>query len=229
MLPALTDANRQLREWIMQQASTREHGTTREQPLARFAIAKPLLTTLPDVAPAQAVWSEVKVHTDGHIVYKKALYSVPFTLVGKSLRLKSTETVVQPFHQHELIATHPRLRTAGERHAVRDLQPPTAQAGLEHDPQWCLVCAKEVESSCHALVNLRGAQGIVRMRERFGDQRLDAACERALSFASSKYRTVKTIPAKRLDSQSTAAAAQTSTAPADIHLNDGRFGRNLHC
>jgi len=234
----LTDANRQLREWIMQQASTREHGTTREQPLARFAIEKPLLTTLPDVAPVLAVWSEVKVHTDGHVVYKKALYSVPFTLVGKSLWLKSTDTVVQLFHQHELIATHPRLRKAGDRHTVRDHQPPAAQAWLEHDPQWCLARAKEIGPSCHALVlamfndtvlvNLRGAQGVVRMREKFGDQRLNAACERALAFASPKYRTVKTILDKGLDSQPTAASAQTSTAPADTYLNGGRFGRDLH-
>jgi transposase len=234
----LTDANRQLREWIMQQASTREHGTTREQPLAHFAIEKPLLTTLPDVAPVLAVWSEVKVHTDGHIVYRRALYSVPFTLVGKSLWLKSTDTVVQLFHQHELIATHPRLRKAGDRHQVRDHQPPAAQAWLEHDPQWCLARAREIGPSCHALVlamfndtvlvNLRGAQGIVRMREKFGDQRLDAACERALAFASPKYRTVKTILDKGLDSQPAAAAAQTSTAPADTYLNGGRFGRDLH-
>ncbi|MCC8396832.1 hypothetical protein LJ656_30025 [Paraburkholderia sp. MMS20-SJTR3] len=52
----LPDANRQLREWIMQEASAREHGTTREQPLTRFAIEKPLLTALPDVPPALAAW-----------------------------------------------------------------------------------------------------------------------------------------------------------------------------
>lgn len=102
---------------------------------ARFAIEKPLLTTLSDVAPVLAVWSEVKVDTDGHID-KKALYSVPSMLVGKNLWLKSTDTVVQLFHQHELVATHPRLRKPDDRHTVRDHQPPTAQAWLEHDPQW---------------------------------------------------------------------------------------------
>ncbi|CAD6561126.1 hypothetical protein LMG28727_07349 [Paraburkholderia kirstenboschensis] len=111
------------------------------------------------------------MHTDGHVVYRKALYSVPFTLVGESLWLRSTDTVVQLFHQHELIATHPRLRKAGERHTVRDHQPPAAQAWLEHDRQWCLARAKEIGLSCPALVvamfndtvlvNLRGAQGIV--------------------------------------------------------------------
>ncbi|MGF6978233.1 transposase [Paraburkholderia sp. JPY465] len=231
----LADANRQLRDWVMQQAGTREHGTTREQPLARFAIEKPLLAGLPDVPPVLAVWCEVKVHTDGHVVYRKALYSVPFTLVGKQLWLKATDTVVQVFHRHELVATHPRLRTPGDRHTVRDHQPPEAQAWLEHDPQWCLARAKDIGPACHALVlamfndkvlvNLRGAQGVVRLREKVGDQRLEAACERALVFASPRYRTVKTILDKGLDSQPTAAPAPTS---ADTYLNGGRFGRDLH-
>ncbi|MGF6759676.1 transposase [Paraburkholderia sp. GAS42] len=233
----LTDANRQLRDWVMQQAGTREHGTTREQPLTRFAIERPLLTRLPDVPPVLAVWSEVKVHTDGHVVYKNVLYSVPFTLVGKQLWLKATDTVVQLFHRHELVATHARKRKPGDRSTVRDHQPPEAQAWLEHDPQWCLARAKEIGPACHAvilalfndkvLVNLRGAQGIVRLREKVGDARLNAACERALTFASPKYRTVKTILDKGLDSQPAAVPAQTP-APADTYLTGGRFGRDLH-
>jgi transposase len=231
----LADANRQLREWIMQQAGVRDHGTTHEQPLTRFAIERPLLTRLPDVPPVLAVWSEVKVHTDGHVVYKKALYSVPFTLVGKQLWLKVTDTIVQAFHRHELVATHPRLRKPGDRHTVRDHQPPEAQAWLEHDPQWCLSRAKEIGPACHAVIlamfnntvleNLRGAQGIVRLREKVGDQRLNAACERALAFSSPQYRTIKTILDKGLDSE--AAAPSTTTAPTDTYLNGGRFGRDL--
>jgi hypothetical protein len=77
------------------------------------------------------------------------------------------------------------------------------------------------------LVNLRGAQGVVRLREKVGDQRLEAACERALVFGSPKYRTVKTILDKGLDSQPTAGPA-APPAPADTYLNGGRFGRDLH-
>ncbi|CAD6563407.1 hypothetical protein LMG24235_08651 [Paraburkholderia sabiae] len=177
------------------------------------------------------------MHTDGHVVYKKALYSVPFPLVGKQLWLKATDTVVQVFHRHERVATHPRLRKPGDRHTVRDHQPPETQAWLEHDPQWCLARAKDIGPACHALVlamfndkllvNLRGAQGVVRLREKVGDQWLEAACERALVFASPKYRTVKTIVDEGLDSQPTAAPAPTP-APADTYLNGGRFGRGLH-
>ncbi len=64
---------------------------------------------------------------------------------------------------------------------------PAAQAWLEHDPQWCLTRAREIGPACLAvalalfndqvLVNLRGVQGILRLREKVGDQRLNAACE----------------------------------------------------
>ncbi|WP_249190101.1 IS21 family transposase, partial [Burkholderia cenocepacia] len=229
----LADANRQLREWVMQQAGTRIHGTVHERPLTRFGVERPLLAALPDVPPVLSVWKEVAVHRDGHVVYKHALYSAPFTLVGKSLWLKATDTVIQLFHRHELVATHPRQR-AGGRHTVRDHQPPEAQAWLEHDPQWCLARAKEIGPSCHGvilalfndkvLVNLRGAQGIIRLRQKVGDQRLEAACERALAFSSAKYSTIKGILDKGLDSE---PVPRPASAPTGAYQNGGRFGRDL--
>jgi len=45
-------------------------------------------------------------------------------------------------------------------------------------------------------------------------------------FASRKYRTVKTILDKGLDSQPATAPVPTSVA-ADTYLNGGRFGRDL--
>ncbi|MDZ4348694.1 MAG: hypothetical protein U1A22_04075, partial [Xanthomonadaceae bacterium] len=46
------------------------HGTTREQPLKRFAdTEKALLQPLPDVAPELAVWAMVSVHGDAHVQF----------------------------------------------------------------------------------------------------------------------------------------------------------------
>ena len=61
----LDDANRQLQDWVMTEAGNRNHGTTREVPLTRFAeVEKSLLTPLPDVPPQLAIWTKVKVHRD---------------------------------------------------------------------------------------------------------------------------------------------------------------------
>lgn len=209
----------------------RTHGTTREQPLTRFVIEKSLLAALPDVPPVISVWKAVGVHRNGHVIYRNALYSVPWALVGKRLWLKATDTVIQLYDQHQLVATHRRER-AGGRHTVRDHQPPEAQAWLEHDPQWCLARAKEIGPACHGvilalfndkvLVNLRGAQGLIRLREKVGDARLEATCECALAFSSPKYH--KGILDKSLDGQNTTRMAP---APGGAYQDGGRFGRDL--
>jgi hypothetical protein len=105
--------------------------------------------------------------------------------------MKATVTVVQWFYQHELVAG---LREPDARAIVRNHPRPAVHTGPEHDFQWCLAQANEIGPACRArilallndevLVNLRGAQGIVRLRGKVGDARLEAACERELAHAS---------------------------------------------
>jgi hypothetical protein len=64
----------------MSEAGNRMHGTTREQPLVRFALENPLLAALPDVPPVLAEWAKVRVHRDCHVQFHKVLYSVPCKL-----------------------------------------------------------------------------------------------------------------------------------------------------
>ncbi|MEW8075346.1 MAG: IS21 family transposase, partial [Candidatus Sedimenticola endophacoides] len=88
--PSLDEANRQLRRWILEEAGNRIHGSTRRRPLDLFEqIDKPHLSPLPDVPPTLATWAKVKVHRDAHVQYLKALYSVPYRLVGQTLWLKA--------------------------------------------------------------------------------------------------------------------------------------------
>ena len=91
----LADANRQLREWVMQEAGTRTHGTTHEQPLARFGIERPLLVALPDVAP----WERVK---------KFAVLPRPFSVANEELTvsLKLRRNVVLAKYRAEVEALY---------------------------------------------------------------------------------------------------------------------------
>jgi hypothetical protein len=161
------------------------------------------------------------------------LYSVPFRFVGQLLWLRATQTSVHVFHEHQLIASHPRLKDPGRRSTVRDHQPPEALAYQLKDPQWCLQKATRIGSACAALVealfadrvldNLRAAQGIVGLAKPYSASRLEAACARALSFGSPRYRTVKTILLKGLDQQ---AAQQSFDALAETYTKGGRFCRD---
>jgi transposase len=231
----LLDANRQLREWILTEAGNRVHGTTRAQPLAQFeGVEKALLLPLPDVPPELAVWAKVKVHRDAHVQFEKAYYSVPFRLLGQSLWLKATAATVRLYRDHELVATHPRQRRAGARSTVDDHLPPNAVAWAMRDPQWCLQQAEAVGPQCRALIerlfadrvldNLRAAQGVIRLKDKYGAARLEAACQRALAFDNPRYRSVKTILEKGLDQQPDAAAAFDTLA--ESYTGAARFLRD---
>jgi hypothetical protein len=76
------------------------------------------------------------------------------------------------------------------------------------------------------LVNLRGAQGILRLETKVGAARLEAACHRAMSFSSPRYRTIKTILDKGLD-QLTEPAQSELIDIADTYARGGRFCRDV--
>jgi len=147
--------------------------------------------------------------------------------------LRASETSVRLFRDHELVAVHPRLWKPGARATLDEHLPPEALAYKMQDPQWCLRQATAVGPCCRALIEslfadrvldkLRAAQGVIRLGQTYGSGRLEAACERALHFASPFYRTVKTILSNGSDQQPLARPA-TVALPAP-HRGQGRFCR----
>jgi len=227
----LTDLNAQARAWVMSEAGERVHGTTRVAPLTLFALERPMLQALPAVAPDLGTWHRVTVHRDCHVQFERALYSVPFTLVGKVLWLRATDVAVSVFEDYRHVTTHLRARHAGERRTVHDHLPPQAQAFFAHDRDWCLAQAERVGPACAALVarllgdriveRLRAAQGVLRLAERYGAARCEAACARALAHDSPAYRTVKTILAGGHDREPLVTHEAT-----DVYVARPRFARD---
>jgi transposase len=228
----LADLNAQARAWVMAQAGVRIHGTTREQPLERFAVERPLLRGLPAIAPDLGSWHAVILHRDCHAQHERVLYSAPFTLVGKPLWLRATDTCITLYEDYRLVATHPRGRKPGSRFTVLEHLPPAAQAFFARDRSWCVKQATAVGPACAELIErlladriverLRAAQGLLRLAERYGAARLEAACVRALYHASPFYRTVKTILAGGFDQQPLPAM----TEPANPYAAGARFVRD---
>jgi transposase len=228
----LADLNAQARRWVMEEAGRRVHGTTREQPLLLFEVEKPLLRPLPPIAPDLGTWNEVRVHRDCHVQFDRRFYSVPFTLIGQRLWLRATDAAVAIYQDYRQVAVHPRGRRPGQRFTVRDHLPPQAQAFFAHDRDWCVEQATRVGPSCVALIErllsdriverLRAAQAVLRMAERYGAQRLEAACARALAHDSPFYRTVKTILAGGFDLQ----PLSTLSPSARAYGERARFARD---
>jgi transposase len=226
----LADLNAQARVWVMQEASVRIHGTTRERPLERFEVERALMRRIPDIAPDLGAWHGVSVHRDCHVQHARILYSVPFTLVGKRRWLRATDACVTIYEDYRLVATHPRGRKPGARYTVLEHMPPAAQAFFARDRDWCVEQARRIGAACAELIErlladrvverLRAAQGVLRQAEGYGAARLEAACARALAHASPFYRTVKTILVNGYDQQ-----PLPLQAPGEPYAGNARFAR----
>ena len=208
----LSDANQQLKEWILNVAGTRIHGTTRQPPLTLFnETERHILKKLPVNPPELAIWAKAKLHGNCHIQFEKSYYSAPYKLIRQELWLKITENTVKIFHDYEMVAIHPRAHYPGTKAGEVEHLPPEAIAYKMQDPQWCLNQADRVGNHCHDLIetlfsdrvldNLRAAQGIVRLKTKYGSERLNAACKRALDYENPRYHAVKSILEKGLEQQ----------------------------
>ncbi len=231
---SLAHANEQLLAWVLGEAGTRNHGTTHQQPLTMFTTTeRAMLKPLPAVAPECPVWTKAKLHSNCHVQLEYCQYSAPFALIGQDLWAESTPQMVRLYRDYELVATHPRLFKRGERSTVDDHLPPDAQAYLMRDPKWCLTESERIGPACGAMVarilsnrvleQLRAAQGLIRLADRYGRGRLEAACSRALNFGTPYYGTVKQILDAGFDLQADLLTAQPLESP---YLGSGRFCRN---
>ena len=232
---SFADANRQLQEWVLETAGTRSHGTTRRQPFSHYLQSeKPFLKPLPDHPVEIYIWHRTKkAPSQCHLLIEDNYYSFPYTLVGKELWAKTSETMVWIYEGYTLKAVHPRLLGSRQISKVLEHMPPKAQDFPLRDPAWCRKRAEAVGPACQKVVealfddkvldNLRGVQGILSFADKNGAERLEAACERAWAYGSPRYATIKTILNHALDTRS---VEETVSRLPEIYRNGTtRFAR----
>jgi transposase len=207
----LTQANQEVRKWCQNEAGMRIHGTTKEQPRRRFdEVEKRRLKPLPESPYDIAIWKKSKLHRDCHIVFEGSYYSAPFRLVGQSMWVCAGTRQVRLFNEkYELIATHERASKPGMRQTHRDHYPAEKLAGLERTRESCRAQAAELGPAVQQTVEqiladpvldrIHQAGRLLRLSEKYGGQRLNDACQRALDYGDPTYKTVKSILKKNLD------------------------------
>ena len=182
------------------------------------------LIALPRERFELARWSSPKVGPDIHVKVGRAIYSVPWRLVGEQVDARLGARTVEIYLKGVVVKTHIRIE-AGKQTDPNDY-PPEKIAFLMRTPVWCRKRASElgpfvlelveVLMEVNALYRLRSAQGVVRLGERFGAARLDAACRRALVVGDPSYKTVKGILIAGAEHDDDDGAIAPS-APAHLH------------
>ena len=208
----ILQANQDVITWCNTTAGLRIHGTTREKPLVRFQeIEQDRLQPLPETPYDMAVWKKVKLNRDCYTQFDNAYYSAPHRLIGQEVWVCGGIQFVRIYTlKHELLATHDRAQRPGERQTHLDHLPPDLVPGLIRNREDCLASAKEVGSSTLQVAQtllddpvidrLHTVGRLLKLRHKFGDPRLEAACRRALHFDDPAYKTVKRILVQGLES-----------------------------
>lgn len=127
----VTVANPALDRWVAEIAGTRKHGTTGRQPLAVFeAEERSALKPSPAVSYELVEWKDALVYPDTHVAFRRRLYSVPWTLLGKTVWIRGTRTSVVVYFDDERVATHDR-NGPGNRSTI-EAHLPEHRADLRH-------------------------------------------------------------------------------------------------
>ncbi len=199
----IVTANADVIGWINQIAGTRIHGTTKRKPLEVFeAQERQTLLPLPATPFEPALWTELKCHRDGYVVYGGSYYSVPSSRVGQTLSVRITAKKIELYVEHTRIATHSRASAPGSRLTeTAHLDPHKAQ-GM-HGFSSCLQRAQTIGPHTVTVVQelladkvvdrSKAACGLLRLAERQSPELLERACQRAIELGDITSLTVRNM------------------------------------
>jgi transposase len=226
----LADAQRRAEEWCRVRAGMRIHGTTQARPAELFAaVEAPALGPAPAERYDLPIYATAKVHRDHHIEVAKALYSVPGNLIGTRVQVRADRALVKVFSRGQLVKIHPRTRPGGritdaadlpaERttYALRDIEHLKRMAA-DHGPAIGTFAAILLDGPL-PWTKMRQAYALLGLVKKWGAERVDAACARALEVEAVNVGLIG-----RMLERATENAAPAAPTPATVLT--GRFARD---
>jgi len=189
----LEDARARARQWCLSTAGLRDHGTTHRRPLEVFeAEEKSRLAPVPTEPYDVPEYADVTVHDDQHIVIGKALYSVPEVYVGQEVHVRMDRSLVRISHRRMVIKVHARQPPGGRSTDPADF--PEHKGIYARRDQEALrrraeAAGPSVAEYARRLLDgpapwqrMRALYRLLGLTQRFGGERVDRACELALSL-----------------------------------------------
>jgi transposase len=172
---------------------------------------KPALRALPAQPYRYAHIKKARVHIDYHIEYDKHYYSVPHPLVKQEVEVQATDRTVAIYRYGQRIASHPRSYRQGAHSTCQEHMPQAHRAMHDWSPQRFLSWAGDIGPETRALVSCllqekrhieqsyRRVLALLSNAKKYGRERLNSACGRALLIGSPTRSSVESILKQGLD------------------------------
>jgi transposase len=167
------------------------------------------LSPLPPSRWDPVIFKEASVGPDWRVQFQKAFYSVPYRLIGERVLVMGNSTTVRVYHRGEELTMHLRATRDWQYVWKKEHAPPQMEQYLAMSTQGLLIWASRLGPSVaeqmqaifadKAVDGLRPARALIRLGERYGKDRLEAACRRSLRYGLAGYQSVKNILVGNLD------------------------------
>jgi transposase len=191
-------------------------------------VERPALRPLPVEKYEFAEWRKARVNLDYHVEVDKHYYSVPYLLVHEQVEVRMTEKAVEVFHRGRRVASHARSYLKYKPTTVMEHMPKSHREQAEWTPErvarWAEASGPAVREVVERIMasyeypqqGFRPGLGVIRLGEKFGKARLEAACRRALVLANPRCRNVEAILKAGLDQL---PLKQEPVSPPLVHEN----------
>jgi len=193
-------------------------------------IDQPALRPLPAAPYVYATWKKVRVHIDYHVELDGHYYSVPYALVKQQLDARLSERTVEVFHKGQRVASHVRSPLKGRHTTTPEHMPKAHREYAAWTPQRLVHWAEQSGPATagvighilahrpHPQQGFRSCLGILRLGERYGSDRLEAACRRALRLNACRYKSIASILERGLDHQPLPEQQELNLPAAHDHV-----------
>lgn len=193
------------------------------------ATDQPALRSLPAIPYEFAQWKLARVNIDCHIEADGHYYSAPYRHLRQQVDVRLTASVVEVFAKGKRVASHGRSFARGRHTTVAEHLPAQHQRYLDWSPERLSHWAGKIGPSAQALIEVilatrehpqqgyRVCLGILRLAKAHGDDRLEAACARALAVKATSYRSIESMLKTGMDKKP--LPVEPVQTPLPLHEN----------
>lgn len=166
-------------------------------------LEQPALLPLPEHAYEFARWKKTRVNIDYHVAFEGHYYSVPHTLVGQEVQIRTTERMLEVFHRSQQVAIHPLNNLPGRFSTCADHMPGHHRFVLNADSDFFLREAARIGPQTAAYMTavlrsrpfpqqaFRTCLGILDLARKYLPVHLETACQRLLPGKLLTYKDLK--------------------------------------
>jgi transposase len=175
------------------------------------AIDRPAMKPLPGQRYEYAEWLKAKVYIDYHVEADGHYYSVPHQLVGQYVHVRMTASGIECLFKGRRVGAHVRSYQRGKHTTLPEHMPESHRRHMQWTPGRLLNWGRNIGAGTHAVVQwqlenrphpeqgYRACLGLLNLARSYGEERLEAACRRALSIGSPTRKRILAILEARLD------------------------------